>query len=35
MSEKLYACLLRLYPPNFRQAHGDDAIQLFRDPLRD
>jgi len=31
MSEKIYACLLRLYPANFRQAHGDDALQLFRD----
>ncbi len=35
MSEKIYACLLRLYPANFRQAHGDDALQLFRDRLRD
>jgi hypothetical protein len=35
MSEKIYACLLRLYPLNFRQAHGDDALQLFRDRLRD
>jgi hypothetical protein len=35
MSEKIYACLLRLYPQNFRQAHGDDALQLFRDRLRD
>src|SRR5216683_8148449 len=35
MSEKIYACLLRLYPANFRQAHGDDALQLFRVRLRD
>ena len=35
MSEKIYACLLRLYPANFRQAHGDEALQLFRDRLRD
>jgi len=35
MSEKIYACLLRLYPANFRQAHGDAALQLFRDRLRD
>src|SRR6266853_7044740 len=35
MSEKIYACLRRLYPANFRQAHGDDALQLFRVRLRD
>jgi hypothetical protein len=35
MSEKIYACLLHLYPAKFRQAHGDDALQLFRDRLRD
>src|SRR5258708_8618538 len=35
MSEKIYACLLRLYPATFRQAHGDDALQLFRDRVRD
>jgi hypothetical protein len=34
MSEKIYACLLRLYPAQFRQAHGADALQLFRDRLR-
>lgn len=34
MSEKIYACLLRLYPSTFRQAHGADALQLFRDRLR-
>jgi hypothetical protein len=35
MSEKIYACLLRLYPTRFRQAYGHDALQLFRDRLRD
>jgi hypothetical protein len=35
MSEKIYACLLRLYPTRFRHAHGEDALQLFRDRLRD
>jgi hypothetical protein len=35
MSEKIYACLLRLYPAKFRQAYGEDALQLFRDRLRD
>jgi hypothetical protein len=35
MSEKIYACLLRLYPAKFRRAHGEDALQLFRDRLRD
>jgi hypothetical protein len=34
MSEKIYACLLRLYPAKFRRAHGEDALQLFRDRLR-
>jgi hypothetical protein len=31
MSEKLYSCLLRLYPAHFREAYGDEALQLFRD----
>jgi len=35
MSEKIYACLLRLYPAKFRHAHGEEALQLFRDRLRD
>ena len=35
MSEKIYACLLRLYPAKFRRTHGEDALQLFRDRLRD
>jgi hypothetical protein len=35
MSEKIYACLLRLYPASFREAYGDAAIELFRDRLRD
>lgn len=35
MSEKLYAFLLRLYPAHFRQIYGEDALQLFRDRLRD
>jgi Peptidase family S41 len=35
MSEKIYACLLRLFPSQFRQSHGEDALQLFRDRLRD
>jgi hypothetical protein len=35
MSEKIYAWLLRLYPSHFRQAYGDDALQLFRDRARD
>jgi hypothetical protein len=35
MSEKIYACLLRLYPAKFRRAHGEDALQLFRDRLHD
>lgn len=35
MSEKLYSWLLYLYPPAFREAHGEDSLQLFRDRLRD
>lgn len=35
MSEKLYAFLLYLYPATFRAAHGEDALQLFRDRLRE
>ncbi|HVH72590.1 MAG TPA: hypothetical protein VNB49_15970, partial [Candidatus Dormibacteraeota bacterium] len=35
MSEKIYAWLLRLYPSRFREAYGDDALQLFRDRSRD
>src|SRR6202023_3483660 len=35
MSEKIYACLLRLFPPHFRKAYGDEAVQLFRDRARD
>ena len=31
MSEKLYAILLRLYPSRFRDAYGEQAMQLFRD----
>jgi hypothetical protein len=34
MSEKVYAWLLRLYPPRFREAYGDEALQLFRDRFR-
>jgi hypothetical protein len=35
MSEKIYLLLLDLYPSHFREAYGDEAIQLFRDRLRD
>ena len=34
MSEKIYAWLLRLYPSRFREAYGDEAVQLFRDRSR-
>jgi Peptidase family S41/N-terminal domain of Peptidase_S41 in eukaryotic IRBP len=34
MSEKIYAWLLRLYPSHFREAYGDQAVQLFRDRAR-
>jgi predicted secreted Zn-dependent protease len=35
MSEKIYALLLRLFPSHFREAYGEDALQLFRDRARD
>jgi hypothetical protein len=35
MSEKIYACLLRLYPARFRQRFETEALQLFRDRLSD
>jgi hypothetical protein len=35
MSEKIYACLLRLFPSHFREAYGAEALQLFRDRARD
>jgi hypothetical protein len=35
MSDKIYACLLRLFPGSFRDAYGKDARQLFRDRLRE
>jgi len=34
MSEKIYACLLLLFPAGFREAHGEEALQLFRDRAR-
>lgn len=35
MSEKIYRWLLRLYPSHFREAHGEEALDLFRDRSRD
>lgn len=35
MSEKIYALLLRLFPSHFREAYGEDVLQLFRDRARD
>jgi hypothetical protein len=35
MSEKIYACLLRLYPARFRQQYEAEALQLFQDRMRD
>ena len=35
MSEKIYTLLLRLYPSCFRQAYGEEALQLVRDRMRD
>jgi hypothetical protein len=35
MSEKIFACLLRLYPVRFRQRYQSEALQLLQDRLRD
>lgn len=35
MSEKLYGCLLRLFPARFRQAYAEEAILLVRDRVRE
>jgi hypothetical protein len=35
MSEKIYACLLRIFPHAFRRHYEEDALQLFRDRLSD
>lgn len=35
MSEKLYHLLLRLYPSRFRTHYAAEAMQVFRDRLRD
>jgi Peptidase family S41/N-terminal domain of Peptidase_S41 in eukaryotic IRBP len=35
MSEKIYTWLLRLYPSRFREAYGEEALQLYRDRSRD
>jgi len=35
MSEKIYSWLLWLYPARFRSVYGQEALQLFRDRVRD
>ena len=35
MSEEIYALLLRLFPPHFRETYGEEALLLFRDRARD
>jgi hypothetical protein len=35
MHERVYRLLLRLYPAQFRRTHGEEALLLFRDRLRD
>lgn len=35
MSERLYCWLLRLFPLDFRERFGEEAIQLFRDRYRE
>jgi hypothetical protein len=34
MSEKIFACLLRLYPSQFREKYTEEAMQLVRDLYR-
>lgn len=34
MSERIFAWLLKLYPPRFREEYGAFALQLFRDRLQ-
>ena len=34
MSEKIYRCLLALYPERFRKEYGAASLQLFRDRMR-
>jgi hypothetical protein len=35
MSEKIYTCLLRLFPSAFRRHYQEEALRLLRDRLRD
>ena len=35
MSERIYACLLRLFPSGFRRHYKEESLQLVRDRLRD
>lgn len=35
MSEKIFALWLRLFPPEFRARYGEEAVQLYRDRVRD
>lgn len=35
MSDKIYACLLRLYPSGFRRRYEEEVLQLYRDRLRE
>lgn len=35
MSEKIYACLLRIFPSAFRKHYREEAVQLFRDRFSD
>jgi hypothetical protein len=34
MSEKIFACLMRLYPSRFREKYTEEAMQLYRDLSR-
>lgn len=34
-SQRLFVRLVRVYPPGFRQAYGEQVAQLFRDSSRE
>lgn len=35
MSDRIYACLLHLYPPRFRKEYEQEMLRLYHDRLRD
>lgn len=35
MSKRIFACMLHLYPPQFREKYGEEALRLYCDRARD